>query len=63
MEMAKALHVPSYGNNCWTEEAADAIRELFQTPCDVFFVFKETNRFEFFGPGLTLPELPQPDLS
>ena len=35
-------HLPSYGNDCWTERASDAIRALFGKPCEVFFVFNGT---------------------
>ena len=35
-------HQPSYGNDSWTERAADALRELFETRCEVFFVFNGT---------------------
>ncbi len=34
--------VPSYGNDLWTSRAADLIRDLFQTDCEVFFVFNGT---------------------
>src|SRR4030095_2072161 len=34
--------VPSYGEDAWTERAADLIRELFETECEVFFVFNGT---------------------
>jgi len=33
---------PSYGNDTWTQRAADALRELFETDCEVFFVFNGT---------------------
>lgn len=33
---------PAYGNDPWTERAADAFRTLFATDCDVFFVFNGT---------------------
>lgn len=33
---------PSYGNDRWTAEAADAIRATFETDCDVYFVFNGT---------------------
>ena len=39
---ANAGHAPAYGNDPWTQRAADAIRDLFETPCDVFFVFNGT---------------------
>ncbi len=35
--------VPSYGDDRWTEMAADAIREFFGTDCEVFFVFNGTS--------------------
>ena len=36
-------HAPAYGNDPWTQRAADAVRELFETPCEVFFVFNGTS--------------------
>ena len=33
---------PAYGDDTWTERAADAFRKLFETDCDVFFVFNGT---------------------
>jgi threonine aldolase len=33
---------PSYGNDSWTERAANLLRELFETDCQVFFVFNGT---------------------
>ena len=35
-------HVPSYGDDAWTKRACDQIRDLFQTDCEVFFVFNGT---------------------
>lgn len=35
-------HVPGYGNDPWTTKAADLIREVFETKCEVFFVFNGT---------------------
>lgn len=35
-------HARSYGNDPWTEKAAGLIREIFETPCEVFFVFNGT---------------------
>ncbi len=35
-------HAPSYGNDPWTQKAADMIRDLFETKCEVFFVFNGT---------------------
>lgn len=39
---ANAGHVPSYGDDEWTARAADAIREFFETDCDVYFTFNGT---------------------
>ncbi|MCW6034982.1 low specificity L-threonine aldolase [Spirulina subsalsa FACHB-351] len=33
---------PAYGNDQWTEKAANAFRELFEIDCEVFFVFNGT---------------------
>lgn len=35
-------HACSYGEDRWTQDAADAFRALFETPCEVFFVFNGT---------------------
>jgi threonine aldolase len=35
-------HVPSYGDDPWTHRVADALRDLFETKCEVFFVFNGT---------------------
>jgi threonine aldolase len=35
-------NLPSYGNDAWTERAANLLRELFETDCEVFFVFNGT---------------------
>lgn len=35
-------HLPSYGNDEWTQRASDAIRSLFARECEVFFVFNGT---------------------
>ena len=32
----------SYGDDSWTREACDLFREIFETPCEVFFVFNGT---------------------
>jgi threonine aldolase len=42
MEKANSGHAPAYGNDPWTQEAADLIREIFETRCEVFFVFNGT---------------------
>ncbi len=35
-------HEPSYGDDTWTQRVCDRMRDLFQTDCDVFFVFNGT---------------------
>lgn len=35
-------HARAYGEDRWTAQAADALRELFETDCEVFFVFNGT---------------------
>ena len=35
-------HVPGYGDDAWTARAADLIRDVFETKCEVFFVFNGT---------------------
>jgi threonine aldolase len=42
MAEANHGHVRSYGDDPWTEKAADLIRDLFETDCEVFFVFNGT---------------------
>ena len=34
--------VPAYGNDTFTLQAANKIREIFETDCEVFFVFNGT---------------------
>jgi threonine aldolase len=36
-------HEVSYGDDCWTEKAARLLREVFETDCEVFFVFNGTS--------------------
>jgi threonine aldolase len=43
MEAANADHAPSYGEDAWTEEAERMVREVFETDCEVFFVFTGTS--------------------
>jgi threonine aldolase len=43
MAEANIGHEPSYGNDVWTQRAADRIREIFETNCEVFFVFNGTS--------------------
>jgi len=42
MEAANRGHVTSYGDDPWTAKAADAFRELFESDCEVYFVFNGT---------------------
>ncbi len=42
MEEANRGFAPAYGEDTWTERAANAFRTLFETDCDVFFVFNGT---------------------
>jgi threonine aldolase len=42
LQRANAGHVRSYGDDPWTQRAADQIREIFETDCEVFFVFNGT---------------------
>jgi threonine aldolase len=35
-------HAPGYGGDDWTASASDAIRDAFETDCEVFFVFNGT---------------------
>ncbi len=42
MEAANRGHVTSYGDDPWTAKAADAFRKLFETDCEVYFVFNGT---------------------
>src|SRR5438477_881542 len=43
-ELVKANqgHVRGYGDDPWTARAADLIRDVFETKCEVFFVFNGT---------------------
>ena len=43
IEEANAGHAPSYGADAWTAEAERLIREIFETDCEVFFVFNGTS--------------------
>lgn len=42
MEAANPGRVPSYGDDEWTARASDKIREVFETDCEVYFVFNGT---------------------
>ncbi|MEY2409859.1 MAG: threonine aldolase [Verrucomicrobiota bacterium] len=39
---ANAGHAPGYGDDSWTQRATDLIRGVFETHCEVFFVFNGT---------------------
>ncbi len=41
-EEANAGHQRSYGDDKWTEQAANLIRDIFEADCEVFFVFNGT---------------------
>src|SRR5215472_11903158 len=40
---ANGHHEVSYGNDTWTEKASNLIRDIFETDCEVFFVFNGTS--------------------
>lgn len=42
MAEANVGHARSYGDDPWTTRASELLRELFETPCEVFFVFNGT---------------------
>lgn len=42
LEANNSGHQPGYGDDIWTQRSTDMIRELFQTECDVYFVFNGT---------------------
>jgi len=42
METANGGFVSSYGEDGWTERACETIRQIFETDCQVFFVFNGT---------------------
>lgn len=42
MLKANQGHAPAYGDDEWTQQATDHFRELFETDCEVFFVFNGT---------------------
>ncbi len=35
-------HQPAYGDDAWTQKSTDMLRDLFQTDCDVYYVFNGT---------------------
>ncbi|PYJ38026.1 MAG: threonine aldolase, partial [Verrucomicrobia bacterium] len=42
LEKANTGEVSSYGEDQWTARVCDRIREIFETDCDVYFVFNGT---------------------
>src|SRR5436190_9277894 len=42
LEEANHGHARSYGDDPWTQKATNLIREIFETDCEVFFVFNGT---------------------
>jgi threonine aldolase len=42
LERANRGHARAYGDDEWTAAACDRVRELFETDCEVFFVFNGT---------------------
>ncbi len=42
LEEANQGHAPGYGDDAWTQRATDLIREIFETHCEVYFVFNGT---------------------
>jgi threonine aldolase len=42
VEAANHGHAPAYGEDAWTGAAADLIRDLFESDCEVFFAFNGT---------------------
>ena len=40
---ANAGHEVSYGDDSWTEKASNLLRDVFETDCEVFFVFNGTS--------------------
>ena len=39
---ANAEHAPAYGDDAWTKAVSDRLRDVFETDCDVYFVFNGT---------------------
>ena len=42
MDAANRGHATSYGDDSWTDKASSAFRTLFETDCEVYFVFNGT---------------------
>src|SRR6202049_4956806 len=55
LQEANADEAPSYGEDRWTARVCDLVREIFETDCEVFFVFNGTA-----ANALSLAQLCQP---
>jgi threonine aldolase len=42
LQEANTHYAPSYGEDRWTARVCDRVREIFETDCDVYFVFTGT---------------------
>lgn len=42
MEETNRHHVPSYGEDAWTDQASECLRAFFTVKCEVFFTFNGT---------------------
>ncbi len=42
MKAQTSGHEPAYGEDRWTHQVSDSLRDLFETDCDVYFVFNGT---------------------
>lgn len=42
MEQANSDHTSPYGNDLWTQQAIEMLREIFEIECEVFFTFNGT---------------------
>src|SRR5688572_15650396 len=43
LQEANADHAVGYGDDPWTQRAADLLRDIFEKECEVFFVFNGTS--------------------
>jgi threonine aldolase len=55
LQEANASEAPSYGEDRWTARVCDLVREIFETDCEIFFVFNGTA-----ANALSLTQLCQP---
>lgn len=42
MREANCDHAPAYGNDTWTQQVSDRLRDIFEIDCEVFFTFNGT---------------------